>query len=271
MKWIIPATIAIILWAAFIVINESVDPLNTPKFLAATVLTLAVVIQRISSVQRWLATPKNRRKEQVDVLAQQVLLNLCMGKTVSTDLQTLCVHVWEIPAWYRRLISYRLRRTFKSIVRRNPFRTFTRWSIRPALKRVAAVGLVKQAPSGIRFRKGVGLVGVCVFNNDRAQIVTLRTSSTAYRRALLSDDEDQWRQHPPILTHNLSLEDAKKLSHSYGQVIAKVIQEPATGEAIGCVTISLRNASSHAIQIAKDQKFRDQLNDLSMSVASILA
>lgn len=261
----------IVVWAAIINLDPVVHPLSNVHFYSGVVLAASVAIQRLGSVQSWLAKPHADRLAQIQTLAQITHMNLCMGRSVDRDLTDLRVHVWEVPRWYRRMIPY----GFRSFLRRHaPGRRSeddTKWIIRPNLVRVAAVGLVPQAPSGIRFRKGVGLVGVCVASNDRSEYSTLNIESPKYRTALRSATEDEWRNYGPKVTHNLSLADASKLSHSYGQVLGKVIQDTHSGEAIGCVTVSVKTCAPKAFNFRTDKKFRESVTDLAQSVAPLLA
>jgi hypothetical protein len=257
----------IIAWAAVIGVTSSVHPLNKTHLVAATVVVLAVAIQRISSVQTWLARPRNVQKESVEALAQQTLINLSMGRTVSRELMDLRVHVWQVPLWYRRIFPYNFRNSLRNM--RRGSHDSTTWTLRPTLIRTAAIGLLKQAPSGIRFRKGTGLIGVCIANNDHAEYITLNVASAAYNQALQAINEDQWRNCGSEITHNISLTAAKKLSHSYGQVIAKVVQDSRSGEAIGCVTVSVKTSEPTAFDFKKDL-FLDSVTDLALSVAPLL-
>jgi hypothetical protein len=148
-----------------------------------------------------------------------------------------------------------------------PLRRLPRWTLRPSLRRVAAIGLVKQAPSGVPFRKGVGLIGVCIANNDRGEIIKLNISDPRYDEALNATNENDWLEFGPEITHNLALADARKLSHSYGQVIGKVVQDTTSGEAIGCATVSVRDTTK---EIATKETFRRNLTDLAISVANVI-
>lgn len=271
MRFTILVGAAIIIAAAVINIHSSFTPLNLSHFVAATVLAVAVAIQRVSAIEKYLNLPRAKRKDQVDLIAQQTLINLCTGRAVTSELLHLRVHVWEVPLWYRRLIPYAVRRNLKRAVRRRPLKIFSSWAIRPSLRRVAAVGLLKQAPSGVRFCKGIGLIGVCLANNDHAELVTLQTSDARYVRALRSTSEAAWQKLSKEITHNISLEDAKRLSHSYGQVMACVVQDPYTGEGIGCVTISVKDGSGASLQIVHDARFEDELHALAMTVGPVLA
>lgn len=263
--------VALIIAAAVININSSFTPLNPPHFAAAAVLTVAVAIQRVGVIEKYLNMPRAKRKDQVALIAQQTLINLCIGRTVTSDLLYLRVHVWEVPLWYRRLIPYSVRRNLKRTLRRQPLKIISSWAIRPSLRRVTAVGLLKQAPSGVRFCKGRGLIGICLANNNHVELVTLQTSDAKYRKALKSTSEADWQKLSKDVTHNISLADAQRLSHSYGQVIACVVQDPYTGEGIGCVTISAKDGSGASPQIAHNSHFEDELHTLAITVAPVLA
>jgi hypothetical protein len=257
----------IITWAAVIAVTSSVHPLNKTHLVAATVVVLAVAIQRLSAVQAWLAKPRQVRKEGVEALAQQTLINLSMDRPVTRELMDLRIHVWEVPLWYRRLFPYSFRNFLRNM--RRDSRDAITWTLRPTFNRTAALGLLKQAPSGVNFRKGNGIIGVCVANNDHGEYLALNVSSDTYRRALDSDTEEQWRAYGKEVTHNLSLTEAKRLSHSYGQVIAKVVQDSVTGEAIGCVTVSVKSSNPSAFDLKTDF-FLNSLTDLALGVAPLL-
>ena len=145
------------------------------------------------------------------------------------------------------------------------------WTIRPSLHRVAAVGIASQVQSGVRFRKGVGLVGLCIANNDRTEFLTLAPSSARYESALRASTDSEWRALGTGITHNLGLADAGRLAHSYGQVIAKVIQDENSGEAIGCATISVQRPSTPTLQLARHESVRRNLTDLSLTLGVVLA
>lgn len=271
MRLTVLAAVAIIVWAAVLNIGANVHPLDQTRLAASAVLALAVAIQRVNGVQKWLSKSKNHRKEQAEVLAQQTLINLCMHHIVSSDLLDLRVHVWEVPLWYRRIFPYSIRQSLKRAAARNAARRIPTWTIRPTFRRVAALGLVKQAPSGIRFRKGNGLIGVCVANNDHSEFITLDISNEPYCHALESATELQWSNYGPEITHNLTLAEARKLSHSYGQVISRVVQDMDSGEAIGCVTISAKEASSSLLHLVTSDVFKTSIATLALGVAHVLA
>jgi hypothetical protein len=261
---------AIVVWAAVIMIRQAVDPLRPFDAAAALILTLAVGIQRLSAIQRWLSSARDRRKEQITSLAQQALVEICSGRVVSQALMHFYVHVWAVPPWYRRLFPYGLRRFLKTRSDRRPVSFFTRWVIRPALERAAAVGLEKPATSGVRFYKGHGLIGVCIANSDPAELISLNVNSAAYKKALKAGTEEEWVAFGQAITHGISLEEATKLSHAYTQVIAKVVVDSQSGEPIGCVTASLREPLSVGYRLAQDQAARRAVTDLALSLRDVL-
>lgn len=95
---------AIVIWAAIITVDPVSHPLGNVHFYSGVVLAAAVAIQRVNGVQSWLAKPRNSRTAQIELFVQQTLLNLCIGRTVNRDLADLCIHVWEVPLWYRRAL-----------------------------------------------------------------------------------------------------------------------------------------------------------------------
>jgi hypothetical protein len=271
MRLVVFGAAVIVVGAAIITITDTVHPLKIPQLLAATILTLAVAVQRLSGIQRWLTAPASKREVHVKALAQRALVAVCMNRTVSTDLLDIRVHVWEVPLWYRRLFPYTLRGYMKRMVKLRIFSRFTKWVFRPTLRRVAAIGLIERPPSGVVFRKGFGLIGVCIANNDQAEFITLDVSSTKYRNALRSSSESEWEAHGPAVTHNIPLSDATKLAHLYGQVIALVVQHRESGEAIGCATISLKNGSHQRSHRVTEDVFKTNLTDLVLSLSHVLA
>jgi hypothetical protein len=263
--------IVVVAAAAFFSLADSFAHPSIGPFASSVTLALAAVVQRISAVQKWLSGPREWRKEQVDEWAQQALMNVARDKLLSDEVLSFVVHVWAVPRWYRRLLPYRLRCALKRVVSWKLFRRFDAWVIRPAFQRTVAFGLVRCMPSGVPFKKGRGLVGVCVLNNDRSEFVTLSTDDPAYQRALRTRNSRTWKSQKATLTHNLEYDDALKLSHSYGQVIGRVVQAKS-GEAIGCVTVSSSHPKLSAQHNLIDSPLvRTQLKALALGVSPILS
>jgi hypothetical protein len=256
--------IAVVAWAAFFNITKSAQSLNGYNLTAAIVVAVAVGVQRISAVQRWLTAPKSKRQELIEGIAQRTLVSLCRNCVVTDTLLELRVHVWEVPLWYRKIFPYKFRVWWKRLP---IWDGWTHFAIRPALKRTAAVGLLKHAPSGVKFRKGRGLIGVCIANNNRAEILIIDANDETYKQALEAKDEEEWRKKDKDITKNLSLEDAKRLAALYGFVIARVLQDGTSGEATGCVTISVTNAADPDFDFIRNNRFREALVDCAMTVS----
>ncbi len=262
--------IAIVACAAAVSIGAEVHPFRPLQFAASAILVLAATAQRLNVVQRWISGPRDKRKQNIEMLAQQAFLDICSNRIVTEELLGLTIHVWGVPVWYRRFLPYALRRTLKSITRRLQPSLLARWTIRPALGRAAVVGLSTKAPSGIRFRKGYGLIGVCLADNDGLVLLTLDVSAPEYNKALRAT-RHEWAELDPVITHNLSLADSQKLAQSYGQVIAKVTQDVSSGEAIGCVTVSLKTSRrAAALKLDEDTTVRRALTVLSHALAEVL-
>lgn len=261
----------IVAWAATISITGNAQTLHTTQLIAPTILALGNAVQRINGVQRWLSAPKKDRRLAVQDMAQEVLLSLCQGKPLTEPLCELRVHVWEVPVWYRRIFPNKFRGGLKWLVKRNGFHFISLMTISPTLRRVAAVGLYRPVPSGVRFSKGVGLIGVCIAANDPTEILSLDATRGSYKRALKARTEEQWESNGEELTHSLSRADAVKLSHSYGQVIAKVIQDVNSGEAIGCVTIGVHEPLVDGFDLSHDEVFRRSLRQLARTIAPELS
>ncbi|VVJ15463.1 Uncharacterised protein [Amycolatopsis camponoti] len=256
--------IAAVTWATFFNITKSAQSLNGYNLTAAIIVAVAVGAQRISAVQRWLTAPKSKRQELIEGVAQRTLVNLCRNCVVTDTLLELRVHIWEVPLWYRKIFPYRFRVWWKHLP---VWDRLTRVAIRPALKRTAAVGLMKHAPSGVKFRKGRGLVGVCIANNIRAEILILDANDETYQQALAAGSEEEWQEKGVDITKNLSLEDAKRLAALYGFVIARVLQDGTSGEATGCVTISVTNANDPDFDFSRNERFKEALVDCAMTVS----
>lgn len=269
MKLVVLSAAAIVVWAAFITINGTLQSAGTTGVVASTVLVLAVAIQRVNGVQRWLQAPKNDRIERARTIVEETLIDLCMKRRVTDDLLGLCIHVWEIPLWYRKILPYQVRSSLKDMIKKRPFAGLAKFTIRPQLQRVVVVSLTSPpAPSRVKFRKGVGIVGVCVMNNDRSEFVTLDISRNEYQAALR--DDAMWATSPASITQNLRWEDARKLANSYGQVIAHVVQDVRSGEAIGCATISFSGASSQLFDLTTALNCRRRLNVLVAGLSTIM-
>ncbi|WP_328524066.1 hypothetical protein [Kribbella sp. NBC_00359] len=240
---------------------------DTTQFATTLILAAAVGVQRLNGVQKWLSTPRDQRKEHAERLAQQTLIRLCDSRPVSEDILSIRVHVWGVPPWYRRLFPHSIRMRLRELVKWRRLTWLAWFKIRPKLQRLAAIGLVKEPPSGVPFRMGKGLIGVCLLNNDRGDTLKLRTSDREYKEALDSATEKEWENKGPGITHNLSLADANRLAKLYGQVVSKVVKDQRSGEAIGVVTISVKDSNP---RIGNQQLYLINLRDLALTVGDFI-
>jgi hypothetical protein len=149
------------------------------------------------------------------------------------DISKLGFHVWLVPRWYRYIFPYRIRRALKGIVSEN----FRRKVMRLKLQRAAAFRLDDQGASGVRPRKGSGIIGTCLVLNQRGRIVPINWEDPERAYALAT--RERWEEAGLRITKGLKYEDAQLLSERYGQAAAVVIRARDSDEAIGCVTIDL--------------------------------
>jgi len=236
------------------------------KAYVVIVLALCAAIPVIKGIAGWLGNRNPDRCNEARAAAQISLRRLIQshrrhGGVVALELK---IHVWQVPLAYRRTFSYSRRDQFKKAVRKHRHLKgiSEKLAIRPALERVAVVGLRDPSSSNVTFRKRVGLVGCCIEENTKEWVHKLDATSHEYREAL-DLDEDAWDGNPTV-SRGLALSDAKLLARYYGKVIAAVVQSDE-GEAIGCVTMST-NPNVREFDIMADHAFGDELLYLSSSL-----
>ncbi len=187
------------------------------------------------NARRLFGRPSRDTRTRVKRLLQSALIEMHRDGFDRTNIMLVSFHVWMVPAWYRTLFPFKLRRAIP-IGEKIPTR------LRPSLVRLAMFRFEHQPPSGLRFRKGIGLVGRCVEIEDQRALIA-RFDSPPFRAALASDEA--WSQASIEVTHGLKRPQAERLSRSYNQAAAVAIRE-ATGEPIGCVTLELpRDGNPH--------------------------
>jgi hypothetical protein len=259
----------VIILAATVTLGASFNPFNLPSFLSGLVLVLATGIQRLRTVERFIGAGDAKRAAGLHRTAETTLNRLVRGRRVREETLTLVVHIWEVPLWYRKTFPYKLRLFLRQLVARPTFRWLGGLSLKPDLKRAAAVSLRKPTPSGVKFSKGTSLIGACLANNDLTEVITLNTSDPQYAAAL-DLPENEWNDLDRAVTHNLRQEDARKLARKYGQVIGLPVQDLDTGEAIGCVTISVQANQVPELQLTEKRYYRKELATLAVAAASLL-
>jgi hypothetical protein len=164
----------------------------------------------------------------------------------SDDLTKVSFHVWIVPMWYRLLVPYQIRRKVKRDRRKMPL------FLRPRLRRVATFRWEHHEPSGINFKKGVGVIGRCIDLNEKGKPFLVRMDSDTFQAALRAG-KDAWRSQDIKITQNLKFKDAEALAGSYGQVAALVLRE-RSGEAIGCITLDLPSGAKISLRRSSNGK-----------------
>jgi hypothetical protein len=171
------------------------------------------------------------------------------------DASRISMHVWEVrPWWLRTVLPFAVRRRIAEWLSED---TVTRWGRRLTyLKCLAVYRMDPQPSSGVRFRKGKGLVGTCVEKNKRGKALFVDLESPGFQSAIAS--EGSWTNASPTITMHLSYREARTLAERYGQAAAWVIQDES-GEAIGGLTMSLPTGCPVRIE-------EKSLNDLVLSL-----
>jgi hypothetical protein len=195
--------------------------------------------------------PSEAARSSVALLLRQAIADL-IDETVGEEqpfrrvVSAMSFHVWLLPLWYRRL--HGVRRKVAPIVERVVGeRRLAKLPLRPKLQRFVVDSLADIEPSGVGFRKGVGLVGICLAR-DRRNKALIVDFETADMRALVACSDEEWKAAPVDWTHNLKHKDFNKLADKYGQAAAYVLRERRNGEPVGCLTFELPPDAALPIQ-----------------------
>lgn len=150
---------------------------------------------------------------------------------------SMSLHVWLLPIWYRKLRWARIGLRWGIVKVAGPERS-KRIVLRPRLTRFVVDRVDALEPSGVTFRRGVGLVGLCIERDrrDKAMAVDFETPDM---QELLKASAADWKAAPSESTFNLSQHDFGRLADKYGQAMALVLREASTGEPIGCLSVEL--------------------------------
>ena len=265
--------IAIVVAAFAISLSLSLSPVSWTGVGSAIVLGAAAAIQRARVLLQFVRPKRPLRGDRIHALAQETLLAVCKNRRLGPVTLNVVVHVWEVPVWYRRLFPFRLRQWLRRRASTPRWARLAKYALRPTLGRAAAAALVKPAPTNIRFAKGRGIVGAClagVTDDDvEAACLGLDTTKEPYASALGSDQA--WAALGPARTHGLSREEAVALAAKYRYVIAQIVHDADSGEAIGCVSISANSCLRGSTPLTEDAKAQARLAELARTMASTLA
>ncbi len=244
MAWVLRSIFALTLIVATVL-------LATGKHADSTLLGAAVVVGIAAAIQVYAALDArfHWKREAVDRnvtgALRQALLECIKSSDYPGDPTKLSLHVWEIPAWYRHMFPFPLRRALKH---KFSLSVQQRRALRPKLRRVAADRIEPLPQLDIEYRKGIGLVGQCVADNEPDRIHVVNFDTSPYATALR--DSTGWKTASPRLSRNLEYQDAQKLYERYGQAMAIVIST-AAGEGIGCVTLEVPPETETQLQYCK--------------------
>jgi hypothetical protein len=255
--------VSLVVAAAIILLVNSQDhPVSFWALVVSVAPIVAWFVERVAEERRWVARD-SRRADEITALAHASLIRLTKNRVLCDDTLGLMIHIWEVPLWYRSVFPLWLRNWLKRLVARRHFKRYASWRIRPTLKRTAAVGIVDRPTTGVRFTKGVGLVGRCIELNSENTILRLDVTTPEYEQALkLGQEEWDDLRSKSTLPQNLHLEEASRLSETYGLVIAKALKARGSGEAIGCVTVSVGRTASQDLNVVTQPRFETELREL---------
>jgi hypothetical protein len=222
---------------------------------------LATAREAIGSL-RFISWIRNsgRTREHAGMLAEQALINLSRDRILSQELLGLRIQVWRVSRW--RQILYKLR---PNSVSGGHSAEKDKWAMRFSIRQLTSTGLTKEYKSAnIKFREGMGLVGLCLADNDRSSIVSLDIAPR-------SKPGSEWGNHSSEVTQKMSCEETRVLAAQYFQALSTVIQDPDSGRAIGCVTVSARNTPSANLDLKTDEVIHSGMSTLAATLSAILS
>src|ERR1039457_3834204 len=155
--------------------------------------------------------PVGRSVEQI---LQNRMSAMYRAGVLQGDSTMISAHVWEVPIWYRTIFPYGFRRRLRLLL---PQRLQC-FGWRPRLVRVGQVGIRCRLPSEVVCRKGRGLVGIALRDNDPGAIYWIDLRDSEFVDAL-SRGKIAWSQLNPALTHHLSFKNARLFADRYSQIL----------------------------------------------------
>jgi hypothetical protein len=224
--------LALVAWLAAAVFlgTESPSKHSVLRVIAAVIVGFPGALALAGDLGRFVGAPSARTKERVKHILQSALVDIYREGFYGDDITQLSLHVWMLPMWYRTLVPLRFRNA------RRDNRRLPTWT-RPALTCLATHRFGPHEPAGVKFHKGIGLVGRCIDLGQPGYIHSVRFDTKEFKDALDKDEAD-WRAEKVTIHQNLKLSQAQRLAAAYSQAAALVIRE-TSGEAIGCITIEL--------------------------------
>lgn len=226
---------AILVWATYTVTEKGINSSSASLKAAAAAIAISAALQFIAIANDWLSSniaPVKRRVEQV---LHNRLSALYRTEILTGDPSVISMHVWEVPVLYRKIFPYGFRQRLRMIF---PNRLH-RLAWRPRLVRIGEGGMRRLPPSGVSFRKGYGLVGIALQDNELDNIYWINFNDPSMQEAL-DQGVAYWQHAPKELTQNLRFTAAARFANRYSEALALVIQDSDTGEAIGVLTFEAK-------------------------------
>lgn len=226
--------VAVLAWLAAAVYlgAEKPDNQDALRIVSAVIVGFPGAIALAATLGRFV-TPSAQTRERIKHTLQAALVDIYREGSYQGDLTRVSLHVWMVPLWFRTLFPYRVRKVLRrdGLMRRLPVH------MRLSIVRLAIHRFEHHEPSGVTFRRGIGLVGRCIEENNAGQVVSVRLDTKQFKDALAKDNKAWWEEKETI-HQNLKRADAKKIAATYSQAAALVLREES-GEAIGCITLEL--------------------------------
>ena len=222
---------AILVWATYTVTEKGIHSSSASLKVAATAIAISAALQFIAVANDWLSSniiPVRRRVEQV---LHNRLSALYRTGILTGNPSVISMHIWEVPIIFRKIFPYSFRQRLRIIFPRRMHRLA--W--RPRLVRIGEGGMRRLPPSGVSFRKGYGLVGIALQDNEHDSIYWVNFNDPSMQEAL-NRGAEYWQTAPKELTQNLRYPAAARFAHRYSEALALVIQDTDTGEALGVLT-----------------------------------
>lgn len=195
---------ALLIWAVVVTSR----PHGVTGAVAAAAFGLAAAVQLVVAGGDFLGTRRDEGASQVDDLLRGKLAKLINSGAFGPYATKLSLHAWEVPVWYRRIFPYRFRKWTK--------KTFRWHGVRPKLRPIGHVRVEAQTSLEIPFKKGKGLVGACIAENEldpqgRPMAKGVDFRSATYRRLLAAPRRGRV---VPQLSHSACTTTRRKRSPS---------------------------------------------------------
>jgi hypothetical protein len=238
---------AILAWATYAVTETGVHSRGLALKVAGGAIAISAALQFVAAADDWLASNTTPVKRRVDRVLLNRLSALYRTGTLVGNPANISVHVWEVPFFFRRVFPYGLRKRLRAIFPKS----VQKLAWRPRLVRIGEGGMRRLPPSGVSFRKGNGLIGIALQDNEHDSVYWVDFEDDDLKDAL-EGGQTHWKGMPEELTQNLRYLAARRLARRYSEALALVIQDADSGEALGCLTLEAEVGASADLRNNED-------------------